>query len=111
MLKTDATIAPLMRLGAGTSATAHMIHSAPARHSDQGFKEVHQIWRRMQHRNAPWVINGRFYYADERKEDGTPAYMSISGEALANHCMEFAEGKAQDPWHQTLVGSYRYRQL
>jgi hypothetical protein len=53
----------------------------------------------------------RFYYADERKEDGAPAYAAISGEAHARHYVELAEGKEQGPWQQTFVGGQGYRRF
>jgi NAD(P)-dependent dehydrogenase (short-subunit alcohol dehydrogenase family) len=40
ILNTDTTIAPLMSLGVGKSATAHMIHSAAVTYADRGFKYV-----------------------------------------------------------------------
>jgi hypothetical protein len=53
----------------------------------------------------------RFYYADERKEDGSPASMAISGEAHAEHYIDLAEGKEQGPWHQTFVGGQGYKKF
>jgi hypothetical protein len=51
----------------------------------------------------------RFYYADERKEDGTPVYREISGEAHATHYLELAEGEEQGPWQQTFVRGQGYK--
>ncbi|KAF2024247.1 putative short-chain dehydrogenase [Setomelanomma holmii] len=87
VLNTNTIIAPLMSLGVGKSATAHMIQSAAAAYASQGFK---------------------FYYADERKEDGSAAYADINGEAHGKHYVELAEGKEQGPWQQTFVGGKGY---
>jgi len=46
--------------GVGKSGAAHMIWAASAAYKDRGYK---------------------FYYADERKPDGTPVYSAINGEA------------------------------
>ena len=51
----------------------------------------------------------RFYYADERKPDGGPAFMDISGEAHAEFYIQLAEGKAQGPWQQTFVKGVGYK--
>jgi NAD(P)-dependent dehydrogenase (short-subunit alcohol dehydrogenase family) len=42
VLNTDTTIGPLMSLGVGKSATAHMIHSAATVYADRGFRYVSQ---------------------------------------------------------------------
>ncbi|KAH8725389.1 hypothetical protein GQ44DRAFT_681122 [Phaeosphaeriaceae sp. PMI808] len=87
ILNNDITIAPLMSLGVGKSATAHMIHSASKTYADRGFK---------------------FYYADERADDGSPMYSNISGEAHAKQYIELAESKEQGPWQQTFVSGKGY---
>jgi hypothetical protein len=53
----------------------------------------------------------RFYYADERKEDGSPAFMDISGEAHAQHYVELAEAKEQRTWQQTFVAGKGYQRF
>ncbi|KAL9058635.1 MAG: hypothetical protein Q9162_001642 [Coniocarpon cinnabarinum] len=88
LLNTPFTIAPLMSLGVGKSATAHMIQSAATAYQDRGFK---------------------FYYADERKADGSAAFMDISGAAAAKHYVDLAEGKSQGPWQQTFVKDVGYK--
>ncbi|KFY33733.1 hypothetical protein V494_07367 [Pseudogymnoascus sp. VKM F-4513 (FW-928)] len=84
------TIAQLLDLGVGKSATAHIIHSASQAYADQGFK---------------------FYYSDERKADGAPAYGDIDGEAHAELYLQLAEGKSQGPWLQTFVKGVGYKQF
>lgn len=51
----------------------------------------------------------RFYYADERKADGSAAYMDLSGEGHGEHYLHLAEGKEQDPWQQTFVKGKGYK--
>ena len=51
----------------------------------------------------------RFYYADERKADGSPAYFDISGEAHAELYVQLAESKSQGPWQQTFVKGTGYK--
>ncbi|KAL9110602.1 MAG: hypothetical protein Q9227_004960 [Pyrenula ochraceoflavens] len=82
------TLPPLMSLGVGKSATARMIQSAAEGYKDKGFK---------------------FYYADQRKADGAPAYMDIDGEAHGTFYLELAEGKQQGPWQQTFVKGEGYK--
>ncbi|KAK8040752.1 hypothetical protein PG994_013759 [Apiospora phragmitis] len=77
----------LFHSGMGKSAAAHMIQIAAEAYKDKGFK---------------------FYYADERKPDGTPMYGAINGDAHADYYMELAEEAAQGPWAQTFVKGVGY---
>ncbi|KAH8796485.1 putative short-chain dehydrogenase [Hyaloscypha finlandica] len=81
-------LAPLLDLGVGKSATAHIIQSAAAAYKDRGFK---------------------FYYGDERKADGSAAFMDIDGDAHGKMYLELAEGKEQGPWQQTFVKNVGYK--
>ncbi|KFY31696.1 hypothetical protein V493_00876 [Pseudogymnoascus sp. VKM F-4281 (FW-2241)] len=83
-------VLPLLDLGVGKSATAHIIQSAAQAYADQGFK---------------------FYYSDERKADGGPANLAIDGEAHAELYLQLAEGKSQGPWQQTFVKGVGYKQF
>ncbi|PMD23843.1 putative short-chain dehydrogenase [Hyaloscypha hepaticicola] len=83
-------LAPLLDLGVGKSATAHIIQSAAAAYKDKGYK---------------------FYYGDERKADGSAAFMDIDGEAHGKLYVELAEGKEQGPWQQTFVKGVGYKQF
>lgn len=53
----------------------------------------------------------RFYYADERKEDGTPVYSAIDGEAHGKFYTELSKQKEQGPWLQTFVKNKGYVDL
>ncbi|KAK9368046.1 hypothetical protein V1509DRAFT_609954 [Lipomyces kononenkoae] len=90
ILNTEFVIPPLLDSGVGKSATAHIIHSAATAYKDRGFK---------------------FYYADERKADGSAVYSGIDGEAAAMHYLELAEGKTQGPWQQTFVKGLGYKKF
>lgn len=57
------------------------------------------------------LMGCRFYYADERKADGSPAYSDISGEAHAEQYLLLAEGKEQGPWQQTFVKDVGYKRF
>ncbi len=50
----------------------------------------------------------RFYYADERKPDGSVAGGAISGPAHAEFYLKLAEDKAQAPWLATFVKDKGY---
>ena len=56
-------------------------------------------------------MHDRFYFGDERKADGAPAFMDISGEAHAEHYLQLAEGKEQGPWQQTFVKGTGYQEF
>lgn len=51
----------------------------------------------------------RFYYTDERKLDGSPAYFDLSGDGHAKQYVSLAEGGKQGPWHQTFVTDVGYK--
>lgn len=51
----------------------------------------------------------RFYYADERKGDGSPAYSDIDGAAHAELYVDLAESRSQGPWRQTFVKGVGYK--
>jgi hypothetical protein len=52
----------------------------------------------------------RFYYADERKPDGAPAY-KIDGPLHGKIYTELAEGTSQGPWQQTFVKGEGYKKF
>lgn len=52
----------------------------------------------------------RFYYADERKADGTIT-PQIDGEAHAEFYAQLAEGESQGPWQQTFVKGSGYQKF
>ena len=98
-------MAPLLDLGVGKSATAHIIQSAAAAYKDRGFK--YAIFCSKFTRKV--TDNYRFYYVDERKADGGSASSGIDGEAHGKHYVELAEGKTQGPWLQTFVKDVGYK--
>ncbi|MCJ1385554.1 hypothetical protein MMC17_008677 [Xylographa soralifera] len=82
------TMVPFLDIGVGKSATAHMIQYAAIAYKDRGYK---------------------FYYADERKADGSAAYFDIDGEAHGELYVQLAEGESQGPWLQTFVKGIGYK--
>ncbi|KAH6646200.1 hypothetical protein BKA67DRAFT_96393 [Truncatella angustata] len=75
--------------GVGKSGAAHMIWAASAAYKDRGYK---------------------FYYADERKADGSPKYR-IDGNAHADLYWELAHAEAHGPWMQTFVQGEGYKKF
>lgn len=56
-----------------------------------------------------WLLTvNRFYYADERKPDGSAAF-AIDGEAHGKLFAELAEGTTQGPWLQSFVKGVGYK--
>ncbi|KAM0544850.1 hypothetical protein ACHAPJ_011595 [Fusarium lateritium] len=82
-----APIASLLDASAGKAATATIIQVAAEAYASKGYK---------------------FYYADERKPDGAPAYGAIDGPAHAEYYTQLAEGTSQGPWQQTFVKGQGY---
>lgn len=57
------------------------------------------------------VLNtSRFYYADERKADGSPKYR-INGDAHAKLYLDLATTETQRPWMQTFVQGEGYKEF
>ncbi|KAG8165683.1 hypothetical protein KVR01_004235 [Diaporthe batatas] len=83
-------IVALMDLGVGKSATAHIIECAAEAYKPKGYK---------------------FYYADERNGDGSPAYGARDGPAHAKLYVDLAEGALQGPWQQTFVKGSGYQKF
>ena len=50
-----------------------------------------------------------FYYADERKTDGSAAFTDVSGPNHAEHYLHLEEAEEQLPWLQTFVGGAGYK--
>ncbi|KAJ6160715.1 hypothetical protein N7470_004111 [Penicillium chermesinum] len=86
----DTPIANLFDVGVGKTATAYIIRAAATAYSIKGFK---------------------FYYADERKADGTPAYSAVDGDAHGDFYAGLAGHKTQGPWQQTFVKGIGYKQF
>ncbi|CAI6307651.1 unnamed protein product [Periconia digitata] len=82
------TIPTMLDLGVGKTGMAHVIESASKAFADKGFK---------------------FYYADERLEDGSPLYQGVNGDAHADHFAELVEHKTQGEWLQTFVKGIGYK--
>ena len=55
-----------------------------------------------------WLTMTRFYYADERKEDGSPKYR-VDGDAHADLYWSLTQDETQGPWLQTFVKGVGYK--
>lgn len=53
----------------------------------------------------------RFYYADERTAEGTPAMQNVDGPAHAELFFQLAESPEQGPWQQTFVKGQGYKKF
>ncbi|KAH8823702.1 putative short chain type dehydrogenase [Flagelloscypha sp. PMI_526] len=51
----------------------------------------------------------KFYYVDERKDNGDAAFGDLSGEAHAEHFLKLVESSEQGPWLQTFVNGKGYK--
>ncbi|EEU37186.1 uncharacterized protein NECHADRAFT_92268 [Fusarium vanettenii 77-13-4] len=78
---------PFLSLGVGKAASSHMISFAAKTYSPQGYK---------------------FYYADQRNEDGSPVLAAIDGKAHGEFYTELAESKTQGPWLASFVKGKGY---
>ncbi|RSL47277.1 hypothetical protein CEP53_010000 [Fusarium sp. AF-6] len=78
---------PFLSLGVGKAAGSHMISFAAKAYSPQGYK---------------------FYYADQRNEDGSPVMAAIDGNAHGEFYTELAESKTQGPWLASFVKGKGY---
>ncbi|KAF4997557.1 hypothetical protein FGRMN_3762 [Fusarium graminum] len=85
-----APIPLLMALGVGKAGAASFIEVAANAYKDKGYK---------------------FYYADERLEDGSPMWNGVTAEGHAALYAELAEGDEQLEWQQTFVTGLGYRKL
>lgn len=65
----------------------------------------------MLHAHLDVTDSCRFYYGDERKTDGAPAYGAIDGDAHGKLYVELAESKTQGPWQQTFVKGEGYKRF
>ncbi|KAI1505801.1 putative short chain type dehydrogenase [Biscogniauxia marginata] len=78
----------LLSFGIGKSASAHLIqHLALAAYPGKPYK---------------------FYYGDERHEDGSPMTRDLGGEAHGKKYLELAQDPKQQPWLYTFVGGKGY---
>lgn len=101
------TIASIMDLGVGKSATAHVIQSAATAYADRGFKYAFPT----PISPAKTLTGCRFYYGDQRKADGSPIYADLDGEAHGQLYVQLAENKSQGPWQQTFVKGVGYERF
>ncbi|KAF3935190.1 hypothetical protein ABW20_dc0109829 [Dactylellina cionopaga] len=77
----------LFTLGVGKTATSHLVEVASVAYKDAGYK---------------------FYFIDERTEDGGPQY-KVSGEGHADFAVSLLEGRGGEvPWYATFVKGKGY---
>jgi hypothetical protein len=54
------------------------------------------------------IFKFRFFYADERNEDGSIKGMAIDGDAHAQFYLTLARGEEHGGWHETFVKGKGY---
>lgn len=98
------TIAPLLDLGIGNSATAHIIESVAAAYKDRGYKygtpSLILLLKQLTNLDSIMVISGRLM--------GRP-HSASTGEAHGKFYVELAEGESQGLWQQTFVKGVGYK--
>jgi hypothetical protein len=57
------------------------------------------------------ILPPRFYYADQRLEDGTPMWDGPDAEGHAKHYLDLAEAEETRPWQQTFVVGQGYKKF
>ncbi|KAH7131856.1 hypothetical protein B0J11DRAFT_520233 [Dendryphion nanum] len=77
----------MLTLGVGKAASAHWIGLADGTYKEQGY---------------------RFFYADERKEDGSSIGLDINGPAHAEFFAELVKQEGSVPWSATFVKGKGY---
>jgi hypothetical protein len=85
-----APIPGLLALSVGKSGSAAFIAIAAAAYKETNYK---------------------FYFADQRLEDGSPLWNGPSAVAHAELFLELAEGTSQGPWLQTFVEGIGYKKF
>ncbi|RGP81287.1 short-chain dehydrogenase [Fusarium longipes] len=79
----------IMTLSVGKAGAANLIEMAAKCYKDKGY---------------------RFYYTDERHEDGSPMWKGATAEGHAQFYTELAEDGSRE-WYQTFVSGLGYRKL
>ncbi|PVI07515.1 NAD(P)-binding protein [Periconia macrospinosa] len=88
--KSNVAIVPMLltvALGVGKSASSYFIGMADNQYAKLGY---------------------RFFYADERNEDGSMKGMKLDGDAHAEFYAQLASGQGEIPWHATFVKGKGY---
>ena len=118
-------IPAILSLGIGKAASAYWIGSAALIYADKGYGYVFFLLFTPPIHQKPHVIglwfcatsgmfcyeltlHCRFYYADERRADGSPVGGDISGEAHGDFYLELAQGKKGVPALATFVKGKGY---
>ncbi|KAJ4003628.1 hypothetical protein NW752_011053 [Fusarium irregulare] len=88
-----ANVTPLpviMTLSVGKAGAANLIEIAAKSYKDKGY---------------------RFYYTDERLEDGAPMWKGVTAEAHAKLYVDLVEAEETRDWYQTFVSGIGYKKL
>jgi hypothetical protein len=99
-------VPPMLSLGIGKSAGAHLIAFAAQVYAQRGWKLVCSPEALLLVSTS--ADHDRFYYADERKHDGSGAYTTIDGDAHGDFYLELSNHKTQRCWLATFVKGVGY---
>lgn len=104
---------PLMTtLGVGKAGSAYWIAVADKLYAGKGYRYVKSGPDSDKSLLKLTLRPRRFFYADQRNEDGSMAGMQLDAEAHAQFYTSLAEGKTQDvPWLATFTKSKGYVKL
>jgi hypothetical protein len=100
-------IGPLLGGGMSKSASAHFIHSASKAYRDRGYKYIYS----QDTVSRTVLMSRRFYYADERKADGSVAGQKVDGPAHGEFYFQLSEDVEQGPWDATFVKDKGYQRF
>ncbi|KAK3713826.1 hypothetical protein LTR37_008312 [Vermiconidia calcicola] len=91
-----------LTLGVGKNATAHVIRLAEQQFRDQDIRFVPLL-----------SLPQRYFFVDERKEDGKPMFTGLGGQAHADFFLSLAERKTagEVPYNATFVSGKGYTEF
>lgn len=101
-------IPKLLTLGLGKTASAHFIQIADSVWREKGMGyvsviSVHYV------AGVRLTSENRFYFVDEREQDGTPMWHGVNADVHAEFISGVVEGSVKDvPWKATIVKGKGY---
>lgn len=99
----------VLTLGTGKAASAFWLGLSDATYAPKGFRSVEPKISPLPHlMNILTCLRFRFFYADERNEDGTPVGNNIDGPAHGEFYAQLASREQNIPWHATFVKGKGY---
>ena len=98
----------VVTFGMSKTATAYAIRNL-VEHETYTKEGIKYVPKKVPMRHTTyWLKAYRFYWADERTEEGAPVLLDISGPVAAVEYVRLAEAKEQGPWLNTHVKGKGY---